>query len=120
MLPGPTPSLEPRTNPVLHWARARPATTQHPMGPAHQNLADRPAALGGRLTFDPLPTHVINSTAACRPFPSTSGRQKDRYGWPHRMRANAWKSLRTATLCAGARRLRLLSVAGFPSASVLQ
>jgi hypothetical protein len=52
MLPGPTPSLGPRTEPCASLGPRQAGYYATPNGPAHQDLADRPAALGGRLTFD--------------------------------------------------------------------
>lgn len=96
MLPGPTPSFGPRTEPCASLGPRQAGYDATPNGPCPPEPG-RQARSARRATYVRSTSgHVNNSTAACRPFPSTSGQQKDRYGWPHRMRANAWKSLRTA------------------------
>ena len=49
MLPGPTPPLGPRTEPCTSLGSRQAGYDATPNGPAHQNLADRPAGPAGDL-----------------------------------------------------------------------
>jgi hypothetical protein len=76
MLPGPTPSLGHRTEPCASLGPRQAGYYATPNGPAHQDLADRPAALGGRLTFDPLPATSSTAPPPAVPSPPPAGGRK--------------------------------------------
>jgi hypothetical protein len=108
----------------------RPASASSPTSQAPRSSATNgtPAVFqsvnrSATLAKTPLvPRHARRRRPVIAPIAASTGVRESRsvaYAPAHRLWHNRGKARQSAALCACARRLRFLSVAGFPSAAVL-